>query len=142
MKRLTPPRHYSMPGNKRLSRLLQRRRIMAGRFYWFGLAVLAAWRITHLLSSEDGPWRLSARLRRAWDDGFWANLLNCFYCLSLWVSAPLAYCIGTELGERALLWPAISAGAILLERLTARADSTPPAGYFEHEESGENAMLR
>ena len=66
--------------------------------------MLAVWRITHLLSSEDGPWRLSARFRQVLvKDGFWADLLNCFYCLSLWISAPFAYWIGAELGERALL---------------------------------------
>jgi hypothetical protein len=115
---------------------------MAERFYWFVLAVLAAWRITHLLSSEDGPWRLSARLRLALEGGFWANLLNCFYCLSVWVSAPIAFWTGAGLKERALLWPAISAAAILLERITVRPESAPPAEYFEHEENNDHAVLR
>lgn len=114
---------------------------MAERFYWFGLAVLGAWRITHLLSSEDGPWHLFARLRQGLDGSFWAKLLDCFYCLSVWVSAPFALWTGADLKERALLWPAISAAAILLERATAPVEQAAPAIYYEHG-GEENVLLR
>lgn len=119
---------------------------MAERFYWFLLAVLGAWRITHLLASEDGPWNLLARLRRALDGGVWANLLDCFYCLSVWISAPFAAWVGSSFKERFLLWLAISAGAILLERATTRPEYQAPAQYFEHrlEHQGDkvDVMLR
>jgi hypothetical protein len=119
---------------------------MAERFYWFLLAVLGAWRITHLLASEDGPWNLLARLRRALDGGVWANLLDCFYCLSVWISAPFAAWVGSSFKERFLLWLAISAGAILLERATTRPECQAPAQYFEHrlEHQGDkvDVMLR
>jgi hypothetical protein len=86
-------------------------------FYWLALGVLAVWRITHLLNAEDGPWELVVRLRRLAGNGFWAVLLDCFYCLSLWIAAPFAYAIGAGWMERLLLWPALSAGAIILERV-------------------------
>jgi hypothetical protein len=81
----------------------------------FLLAALAVWRITHLLAREDGPWDLVVRLRRAVGDGFWGGLLDCFYCLSLWIALPFAFWIGAGWGERGLLWPALSGAAILLD---------------------------
>lgn len=60
------------------------------RFYWLILGILGVWRITHLLHAEDGPWDLVVRLRRRAGTGFWASLLDCFYCLSLCMAAPLA----------------------------------------------------
>ncbi len=85
------------------------------------LATLAVWRVTHLLQAEDGPWDLSARLRHAAGPGFWGRLLDCFLCLSLWVAAPFAWLLGSNAAHAALCWPALSAGAILLERVTAPA---------------------
>lgn len=86
----------------------------------FLIASLGVWRVTHLLNAEDGPWDLSAKLRRGVGSGFFGGLLDCFYCLSLWVAAPFAWFLGAGHGERLLLWLAMSAGAILLERVTAR----------------------
>jgi hypothetical protein len=96
-------------------------------FYWLVLGILGVWRITHLLQAEDGPWDLVIRLRRKAGEGFWAKLLDCFYCLSLWIAAPFALCLGEDLRERLLLWLAFSAGAILLERFTNREQGIPPA---------------
>lgn len=110
-------------------------------FYWLLLATLSAWRITHLLQAEDGPWELMARLRRRAGASFWGELLDCFYCLSLWIAAPLAFVIGENWRERLLLWPALSAGAILLERISRREASAPPAIYFEDQEN-EHVLLR
>jgi len=83
------------------------------------IAILATWRLTHFLWSEDGPWTVSARLRRVVGNGFWGTLLDCFYCLSLWVAAPAAWLISNQWWEAVMLWLAISGGAILLERVTA-----------------------
>ena len=91
-------------------------------FYWLTIGILATWRVTHLFYAEDGPGDIFVRLRRAVGEGFWGSLLDCFYCLSLWVALPLAYCTGNSWKHRLLLWPALSAGAILLERLTTKED--------------------
>jgi len=104
------------------------------RFYALLLGVLAVWRLTYLLQAEDGPWGLASRLRRAAGEGFWGRLLDCFHCLSLWISAPFALWLGTDAAERWLLWPALSAGAILLLRATERTVVTPPAIYQEEPE--------
>ena len=92
-------------------------------FYRLVVGILVVWRITHLLFAEDGPWDAIIWLRRQAGTGFWGKLLDCFYCLSLWIAAPLAMLLGSGWEGRLLLWPALSAGAILLERLTSRDET-------------------
>lgn len=104
------------------------------RVYWFTLSVLCVWRVSHLLQAEDGPADLLVRVRRIAGSGFAGKLLDCFYCLSLWVAAPLAYWVPETRLERLLWWPALSAGAILLERVTSLRNGDAPALYFEDEE--------
>ena len=133
-------------------------------YYWLALGVLSVWRVTHLLAKEDGPWGILARLRHGTGGrvggraggqagaragagaagpagGFWSGLLECFYCLSLWISAPFALWLGQSWKERALLWPAISALAILLERAFDREPAAPAAAYWEEEDT-DHALLR
>jgi hypothetical protein len=100
-------------------------------FYRFILGLLTVWRITHLLQAEDGPWDIVVRLRRAAGYGFLGKLLDCFYCLSLWVAAPLAFLLGRSWWERVLLWPSLSAGAILLEQATNPNLLTTPVQFSE-----------
>lgn len=100
------------------------------QFYGLALGILCVWRITHLLQAEDGPWEITAKLRGRAGDGFWGGLLDCFYCLSLWIAAPFAALLGTTTREQLLLWPALSAGAILLQRIAPEPD-VPPAPYIE-----------
>lgn len=91
------------------------------QFYWLVLEILAVWRISHLMQAEDGPWDSIVWFRRKIGDGFWGSLLDCFYCVSVWVAAPVAILLGANWAECVLLWPALSAGAILLERVTGAA---------------------
>jgi len=93
------------------------------KFYWLVLGILGVWRITHLLQAEDGPWDLGVRLRRIAGSGFWGDLMDCFLCLSLWIALPWALISGESWKERLALWPALSAGAILLQRLTSLTHS-------------------
>ena len=111
------------------------------RYYWLALGVLVVWRLTHLLQAEDGPWDIVVRLRRKVGDGFWGQLQDCFYCLSLWVALPFAFLLGQTLREQLLLWPALSAGAIFLERVVPRDAPFPSVPHIEHEED-EHGMLR
>lgn len=108
------------------------------RLYWLILGVLAVWRFTHLLSYEDGPWDLLERLRQR--VGSLGKLLDCFYCLSLWSAVPLALWIGADWRERILLWPALSAGAILLERISSREPAVLPASYHYETKEEENVL--
>jgi hypothetical protein len=103
------------------------------QFYWLALAVLALWRVTHLLNAEDGPWGAVAWLRGRAGDRFWGQLLDCFYCLSLWLAVPFAFLVGEGWKEWFLLWLALSAGSILLERWSAVG---PSVLYAEDQRDG------
>lgn len=97
------------------------------RIYWLVLGVLATWRVAHLLQVEEGPWHLLARTRKAlapWLGG----VLACFYCFSVWIALPGALLLGHTWTERLWLWPALSAGAILLERLIV-----PPTPWYSED---------
>jgi len=92
------------------------------------IASLCCWRVTHLLNAEDGPGDVLVHLRRACGDGFFGKLLDCFYCLSLWIAAPLAWVVSRDWREGVMMWLAISAGASLLQRATG---GEPLAQYYE-----------
>jgi hypothetical protein len=95
------------------------------------------------LNAEDGPADVLFRLRRLAGEGFLGSLLDCFYCLSIWTAAPFAYLLGADVKEQLLLWPALSAGAILIERLSGAASGGPSAPPIEYEEGDNpNGLLR
>lgn len=94
-------------------------------FYWLVLGILVTWRITHLLAVENGPWSVFDKMRRGAGTGMLGELLVCFYCLSLWVAAPLAVFLAADWRHRLLLWPGLSAGAILLERASRSEREMP-----------------
>jgi hypothetical protein len=56
---------------------------------------LGGWRLASLLVHEDGPWSVFARLRRfvggsgTGEMGFWALLLDCVWCASVWTATGL-----------------------------------------------------
>lgn len=85
----------------------------------FALASLAVWRITHLLAEEDGPADAVVRLRARLGDGPLGGLMDCFYCLSIWVAAPLAPAVARRPRDALLAWLAVSGAACLLERATS-----------------------
>lgn len=85
----------------------------------WSLATLAVWRVTHLLWGEDGPGDWVARLRRYAGESGLGRLLDCFYCLSLWVALPFAIALAQDALHAVCGWLALSGGACLLERATA-----------------------
>jgi hypothetical protein len=92
------------------------------KLYGLVLGALGVWRVTHLLNAEDGPFHLSARLRVRAGTSFFGALLDCFYCLSLWVAIPFALLLAETIGERLLLWLGLSGAAALLQRASASRD--------------------
>jgi len=71
------------------------------------------------------------KLRKALGKSFAGKLMDCFNCLSLWVSVPFALVIGGSWLEWILLWISFSGGAILLNHVTGDPGHVPPAKYFE-----------
>jgi hypothetical protein len=83
----------------------------------FVLAVLATWRVTHLLANEDGPLDIIVQLRGRLGHGLIGSLVDCFNCLSLWIAAPAAFLVSSRPLMWSISWLALSGGACLLERL-------------------------
>jgi hypothetical protein len=112
-----------------------------GRFL---VGALGVWRVTHLLQAEDGPWDVIVHVRRRAGTTFWGSLLDCFYCLSIWIALPVAVTSERKWRDSVLIWPALSAGAILLERLINRIDrgSDGPTAAFAEESEVAYGLLR
>jgi hypothetical protein len=91
------------------------------------LSVLAVWRVTHLFVAEGGPWNVFVHLRHASAVLGLARLTDCFYCASVWIAIPFALLISREWSLIAICIPALSGGAIVLERLT----TGEPAAWIE-----------
>ncbi|MGQ0645930.1 MAG: DUF1360 domain-containing protein [Gemmatimonadaceae bacterium] len=83
----------------------------------FVLAVLATWRLTHLLVAEDGPADVIVKLRERLGDSVVGRAMDCFYCLSLWIAAPFTLFVVTTPMTVLITWLATSAGACLLDRI-------------------------
>jgi hypothetical protein len=81
------------------------------------VAVLATWRLTHLIVAEDGPWNIVARLRQLAGSGQVGAMMDCFGCTSLWVALPFAFWLAGDWMDGVASWLALSGGAILLERV-------------------------
>ena len=79
------------------------------------LAVLAVWRVTHLLASEDGQADIIVWFRRLLGQRWVGQLMDCFNCLSLWIAAPAALFVSLRPLEWFVAWLALSGGACLLE---------------------------
>lgn len=98
---------------------------MEQTIFYFSLSVLAVWRITHLLGKEDGPFDIIFLMRKKAGAGFFGSLLDCFYCLSIWVALPFGIGLGHDWPEKILVWLAISGAACLLEQATTK-NNLPP----------------
>jgi len=87
--------------------------------FWirFVLTVLATWRVSHLLASEDGPWEVVARLRWRLGASMLGRMMDCFGCVSLWVALPFSLFVVRDPLAVVICWLALSGAAMLLEQL-------------------------
>jgi hypothetical protein len=102
----------------------------------FGVAALAAWRVTHLLACEDGPGDVIVRAREKLGASWAGELMDCFQCLSLWAAAPVAVRAARRPRDVVPVWLALSGAACLLERLGGGDEHAvlwPEAGGAEGE---------
>ncbi|HJR14508.1 MAG TPA: hypothetical protein VJ833_11490 [Rhodanobacteraceae bacterium] len=83
----------------------------------FALAILATWRVTHLLAEEDGPFDSMLKLRAKLGTSPAGRLMDCFQCLSLWIAAPFTFVVTRSTWIWIPAWLALSGAACLLERL-------------------------
>ena len=94
-----------------------------GPRFWtrFVLAALAGWRVSHLVSREDGPGNALSNLRARLGSGALGDLMDCFMCTRVWVAAPLTLFVTQRAGELVPTWLALSGAACGLERLLTEA---------------------
>jgi hypothetical protein len=86
----------------------------------FVISTLAVWRLSYLFSQEDGPFDVVIKLRKLLGHGFFGSLLDCFYCLSLWISIPFAVFISDGWAEGMIIWLALSGAACILFNISER----------------------
>lgn len=111
-----------------------------GLWMRFVLAVLATWRMTHLLASEDGPADIIVRFRALLGQSIVGKLMDCFNCLSLWIAALVALFVSRRPLEWLFCWLALSGGACLLERMGQEPVVIQP--IFQPSEGDINNVLR
>lgn len=95
------------------------------------LAVLACYRLSQLVTIDDGPFDIFLKFRMLvgvydYDEsgraksGF-ARLVGCPYCLGFWFALPLALILNYE--NWILAWLGIAGGQAFLEAMTSVRDS-------------------
>jgi len=99
------------------------------------LALLATWRVTHLLANEDGPADVIVRIRAWLGNRFVGKMMDCFNCLSLWIAAPAALFVSRQPVEWLFTWLALSGGACLLERFHQEPVVIEPVTQIEQGET-------
>jgi hypothetical protein len=62
------------------------------------------------------------KFRKLLGHGFFGNLLDCFYCLSLWIAIPFAFLLCSEWLWGIITWLALSGAACLLFKLTNKPE--------------------
>ncbi len=92
---------------------------------WFEgtLAVLAVWRVAHLLARERGPFDLVSRLHAALAGRALGEMLACPHCLAIWLAVAPAVWLAPGAAEGVLLWLAIAGGASALELALFRGET-------------------
>lgn len=83
----------------------------------FLIGALGTWRLSHLLSHEDGPGDVIVSIRKWVGRRPVGRLMDCFNCMSVWVAAPIAFFVSTGALNVAMSWLALSGAACLLQRL-------------------------
>lgn len=81
---------------------------------------LATWRISSLISTEEGPFNIFGKFREVLpSDSFLENLISCIWCLSVWIA--LGWVGFIALFPSIAIWVALpfalSAGAIIVDSM-------------------------
>lgn len=90
----------------------------------FVVSSLAVWRVTHLIAEEDGPGDVVALARERLGSSALGGLMDCFYCLSIWVAAPFGVWLSLDLASGVVTWLALSGVACVIQKLTSRGKAS------------------
>ncbi|MGB0013419.1 MAG: hypothetical protein WBQ03_17550 [Candidatus Sulfotelmatobacter sp.] len=101
-------------------------------FTSFAIGACAVWRVAHMIACEDGPGDVLFLVRQRLGQGFAGRLIDCFQCVSIWISVPALF-IHASWTERIVMWMGVSGAACLLERISEpRAADAEDLGGMKH----------
>jgi hypothetical protein len=82
----------------------------------FALSALFVYRLSRMLTDEEGPFKVFTKLRGLAKPDTWVGRgMECIMCVSVWVALPVALWIDLA-GEWALTWLALSAITVIIRR--------------------------
>lgn len=84
------------------------------------MASLAVYRLSHLIAFEDGPGDCIAKIRERAGNSWIGKLMDCPYCVSVWVSLPVAVIHYSDIAGLIVDWLAISGAAVITEKITGK----------------------
>jgi hypothetical protein len=90
---------------------------------WLLLTVLAVWRLTALVTYEEGPFGIFVAVRRGLVRVGMARLMGCFYCLSLWISCAAVLVFPVDRNTPLVILAVAGAVAIIERALTGSPTS-------------------
>jgi hypothetical protein len=102
-------------------------------YFRFLIAALATWRISFLLTREDGPGGIFASLREKSKATFSGRFFECLKCTGMWVSIPLAFFVKGSWLELVVIWLALAGVTALIDECTRLP--------FEWQEPKEDGLL-
>jgi hypothetical protein len=84
----------------------------------FTLSVMAVYRLSYLVSNEDGPFDFLSKLREWIGQKNWIGRgINCLLCVSFWLSVFPALWLYFEYDKPFVLsWLAIATGCLIIHR--------------------------
>jgi hypothetical protein len=82
----------------------------------FALASLAVYRLSRMITDEEGPFTVFTRLRGLAPNTTWVGRgLECIMCISVWIALPFALWIDYQ-GDWVLTWLALSAVTVIIRK--------------------------
>ncbi len=84
------------------------------------LCCLAVYRLSELITVDNGPWHVFRRLRTCSSHPMWCELMSCFYCQTMWwaaLFAGMSASVGSiVLADGFLWWMAIAGGSVVIRQ--------------------------
>jgi hypothetical protein len=84
------------------------------------LAILATYRLAHVVAMEDGPFDAFTRLRTRVGQATWVGRgIACPLCLSFWLALPMAGLTldGGVVGVFVVMWLGVAGGVLILHKV-------------------------
>lgn len=81
------------------------------------LLILAVYRLSRIVTKEDGPFSIFETLRYVTREHWVGELLECPLCFSVWASGLCVLLSLHPLGWWVILWLGVSGGAVLVHKV-------------------------